>query len=299
MLSTYGFRTTRALTDEEIRRAAPSVFAAEAHESRGERYGFIPTSDVLAGLRREGFEVFKAQQTRCRDEGKRAFTKHLLRLRHPDLGNVQTVGAEVPEIVLINSHDGTSSYQLLAGFFRLVCSNGLIVATSQLDDVKVRHSGNVVHDVIEGSCRVIDNLKQIAPQVDAYKTITLDHDEQRIFAEAAAAVRWDADGAGNLQAPIEPTDLLRARRWEDRENTLWSTYNRVQENLLKGGLRGRTATGKRTSTRAIGSVNEDVKTNRALWLLTEKFAQLKQPAAGWFEADELTTNEAHTLELAH
>ena len=300
MFQNYGFRTNSPLSDDQIRRAAPSVFAAEPHESRGERYGFIPTSDVLAGLRREGFEVFKAQQTRCRDEGKRAFTKHLLRLRHPDLGNVGQVGAEVPEIVLINSHDGTSSYQLLAGFFRLVCSNGLIVATSQLDDVKVRHTGNVVNDVIEGSCRVIDNLKQIAPQVDAFKSIAVPRGEQLVLAQAAAALRWDADEAGNLQAPIDPEDLLAARRWDDKADTLWSTYNRIQENLLKGGVRGRTSTGKRTSTRAINSVTEDVKLNRGLWRLTEHFAALKtgQPAGG-FESDELTANEAHALELAH
>ena len=301
MLPTYGFRTNSPLSDEQIRRAAPSVFAAEPHESRGERYGFIPTSDVLAGLRREGFEVFKAQQTRCRDDGKRAFTKHLLRLRHPDLGNVETVGTEIPEIVLINSHDGTSSYQLLAGFFRLVCSNGLIVATSQLDDVKVRHSGNVVHDVIEGSCRVIDNLRQIAPQIDAYKSIAVPRGEQLVLAQAAAALRWDADAAGNLQAPIDPEDLLQARRWDDKQDTLWSTYNRIQENLLKGGVRGRTSTGKRTSTRAVGSVTEDVKLNRGLWRLTEHFAALKtgQQPAGWFESDELTAHEERALELAH
>lgn len=291
----YGFRTNAPLTNEQILKRAPSVFAAEAHESRGDRYGFIPTINVLEGLRAEGFEVFNAQQTRTRVEGKRAFTKHLLRLRHPDLGaTTNIVGAEVPEIVLINSHDGSSSYQLLAGFFRLVCSNGMIVASSQLDDVKVRHTGNVIQDVIEGSCRVIGNLKTLAPVVDAYKGITLDQEEQVLFAESAAALRWDADEAGNLQSPIEARDLLAARRYADRENDLWSTFNRVQENLIKGGIRGRTATGKRTSTRAIGGVNEDVKINRGLWLLTERMAALKTGSA-WLADDQLTQGEQDRL----
>lgn len=291
----YGFRTNVALSDEQIRQRAPSVFAAEAHESRGEKYGFIPTINVLDGLRREGFEVFNAQQTRTRVEGKRAFTKHLLRLRHPDLGNTTNiVGSEVPEIVLINSHDGSSSYQLLAGFFRLVCSNGMIVASSQLDDVKVRHTGNVIQDVIEGSCRVIGNLKTLAPIVDEYKGIQLDQEEQVLFAESAAALRWDADDSGNIQSPIEPRDLLQTRRYGDRQNDLWTTFNRVQENLIKGGIRGRTATGKRTSTRAIGGVNEDVKINRGLWLLTERMATLKTGRACLAD-DQLTQREQDEL----
>lgn len=298
MLATnYHFhRPTHALTNAEIARVAPSVFADEAHESRGEKYAFIPTAQVLDGLRAEGFEVFNAQQTRCRDENKRAFTKHLLRLRHPDLATTGQVGSEVPEIVLINSHDGTSAYKLLAGFYRCVCANGLVVASSQLDDVSVRHTGRVIDDVIEGSCRVVENLKQIAPVVDQYKGIELAPDEQIVFANAALALRWDTDDQGNSLAPISAIAALQPRRFEDRKTDLFTIYNRLQENLVKGGVRGRGTTGRRTTTRAIGGVNEDVRINRGLWLLTEQFAALK---TGWFDADTLTADESRILEAAH
>lgn len=148
----------RPLTDDQIFKKAPSVFAEAAHESRGARYAFIPTIQVLDGLRREGFEVVAAAQTRCRDEGKVAHAKHMLRLRHPDSIQLRDVGQEIPEIVLVNSHDGTSSYTLHAGFFRLVCSNGLIVASSTIDDVRVRHTGNVIDNVIEGSLRTAERI---------------------------------------------------------------------------------------------------------------------------------------------
>jgi len=260
------FRSTSPLSNEQIARYAPSVLAQEAHESRGERYTFIPTSEVLDGLRREGFQPFEVRQTRVRDQSKREHTKHLVRLRHES--SITSV-EEVPEIILLNSHDGSSSYQLLSGFFRFVCSNGLI-AGDVCNDIRVRHSGNVVDDVIEGAVRVLDNVEEIAGRIDAYKSITLAPEEATVFANAALQLRWDD------KAPVQADQVLRTRRWADNKADLWTTFNRVQENLLKGGLSARTTTGRRTSTRAVGGVNENVKLNRALWSLADGLAQLKQ-----------------------
>jgi hypothetical protein len=260
------FRSTTPLSNEQIARYAPSVLAQEAHESRGERYTFIPTIEVLDGLRREGFQPFEVRQTRVRDQSKREHTKHLVRLRHE---SSITSLEEVPEIILLNSHDGSSSYQLLSGFFRFVCSNGLI-AGDVCNDIRVRHSGNVVDDVIEGAVRVLDNVEEIAGRIDTYKSITLAPEEATVFANAALSLRWDED-----KAPVQADQVLRTRRRADNKADLWTTFNRVQENLLKGGLSGRSATGRRTSTRAVGGVNENVKLNRALWSLADGLAQLK------------------------
>lgn len=260
------FRSAQPLSNDEIARYAPSVLATEAHESRGERYSFIPTIDVLDGLRREGFQPFEVRQTRCRDEGKREHTKHLVRLRHPDAISAQ---GETPEIVLLNSHDGTSSYQLLAGFFRFVCSNGLI-AGDICNDVRVRHTGNVIDNVIEGSYQVLDNVKEISNRIETYKATPLALPEQLAFAQAAQQLRWGDD------APIHDADqIIRPRRFEDRQNNLWSVFNRAQENLLKGGLSGRSASGRRTRTREVAGVTENVKLNRALWTLADQLAKFK------------------------
>ena len=77
---------------------------------------YIPTIEVLRGLRKEGFEPFMVAQGQSRVEGKAEFTKHMIRIRHA--GHVST-RPEANEIILINSHDGASSYQMLAGVFRL------------------------------------------------------------------------------------------------------------------------------------------------------------------------------------
>ncbi|WP_432549433.1 DUF932 domain-containing protein, partial [Escherichia coli] len=104
----------------------PSVFSEDKHESRSERYTYIPTISLLDSLQREGFQPFFACQTRVRDPGRREHTKHMLRLRREG----QITGIQVPEIILLNSHDGTSSYQMLPGLFRAVCQNGLVCGES-------------------------------------------------------------------------------------------------------------------------------------------------------------------------
>ena len=110
-------RRDRPLTREELFRVVPSVFSEDKHESRSERYTYIPTISLLDSLQREGFQPFFACQTRVRDPGRREHTKHMLRLRREG----QITGKQVPEIILLNSHDGTSSYQMLPGLFRAVC----------------------------------------------------------------------------------------------------------------------------------------------------------------------------------
>jgi hypothetical protein len=260
------FRSQSPLSNDQIARYAPSVMAEEAHESRGDRYAFIPTINVIDGLRNNGFQPFEVSQTKVRDQSKREFTKHMVRLRQ---SGVNVSGAEVPEIILLNSHDGSSSYQLLSGFFRFVCANGLIAGDVQ-NDIRVRHSGNVVDDVIEGATRVLDNLELTNNSIDTFKSTKLEFEEQLVFANSALQLRWGD------KAPVVAESLLRSRRFEDQKSDLWTTFNRVQENLLRGGLNGRSASGRRSTTRAVGGVNENVKLNRALWSLADGMAQIKR-----------------------
>ena len=265
------FRSRSPLSNEQIARYAPSVFAAEAHETRSDRYTYIPTVDVLEGLRREGFEPMAVGQTRCRDESKRDFTKHMLRFRHAGATAIN-VGDEVAELVLTNSHDGTSAYALTGGIYRLVCSNGMVVGDASAE-VKVRHSGQVIENVIEGSFQVIEDLKQIAPVINEWKALQLTSAEALAYAEAALDLRWKEG-----EAPIHAEQLLGVRRFEDRGADLWRVFNRAQENIIRGGLRGRGATGKRTSTREVASVTENIRLNKSLWALTAKMAELKLAA---------------------
>ncbi|EIC4366409.1 DUF945 domain-containing protein [Salmonella enterica] len=256
-------RRDRPLTHEELMQYTPSVFGEDKHASRSDRYSYIPTITLLENLRREGFEPFFACQSRVRDLGKREHTKHLLRLRRAG----QITGQQVPEIIILNSHDGSSSYQLLPGYFRQVCTNSLVCGQS-LGEIRVPHRGDIVGKVIEGAYEVLGVFDRVEEKREAMQSLILTPPAQHALAKAALTYRF-----GEEHQPVAATQILTPRRYEDRKDDLWSVFNRIQENLLKGGLPGRTAKGKRTYTRAVNGIDGDIRLNRALWVMAEQMQQ--------------------------
>jgi hypothetical protein len=269
--STFVIRSDTPLAEEQMRQAAPSIFAEGKHGSRSERYTYIPTIEVLHGLRQEGFEPYMVCQSKSRIEGKTEFTKHMIRMRHA--GQVST-RPEANEIILINSHDGASSYQMLAGVFRLVCCNGLVVG-DVTNDIRIPHKGRIQDEVIEGAFRVLDDFDAVDASMGDMKALTLQPEEQRAFATAALALRYGERGEGEPPAPVTAEQLIESRRPEDFGPSLWGTFQRVQENALKGGQPGRGAKGRRLHTRPVGSIDRSVSLNRALWVLAEEMRKLK------------------------
>lgn len=178
-------RRDRPLTHDELAGYVPSVFSEEKHESRSDRYTCIPTIILLDNLRREGFQPFFACQTRVRDQSKREHTKHMLRLRRED----QITGQQVPEIILLNSHDGSSSYQMLPGLFRSVCQNGLICGES-FGEVRVPHKGDVVGKVIEGAYEVLGVFDRVEEKRDAMQSLLLPPPARQALAKAAITYRF-------------------------------------------------------------------------------------------------------------
>jgi hypothetical protein len=273
--NTRVLRAEVPLTEEQMRAAAPSVFAEGKHASRSERYTYIPTIEVLRGLRREGFEPFMVAQGASRIEGKAEFTKHMIRMRHA--GQVQAK-PEADEIILINSHDGASSYQMLAGLLRFVCCNGLVVG-DVVEDIRIPHKGNIQGEVIEGAFRVLDQFEIVEQHAEAMKALPLEPREEVAFATAALALRFGEspveEAGGHRPAPITAEQLNEPRRIEDIGHTLWATFQRVQENVMRGGQPGRSVQGRRLQTRPVGSIDRGVSLNRALWMLAEEMRQIK------------------------
>jgi hypothetical protein len=267
------------LTIDQIATFAPSAMATHAHESRSDRYTYIPTVNIIEGMIKAGFQPFNAVQSRSRIEGKTEFTKHMIRFRHESITQTLAVGDVVPEVILINSHDGTSAYKLIAGMYRLVCSNGLMVSDAEIASVTVMHKGNILDNVIEGSYRLVEGSQKALATAKTWQALQLTTGEQNAYAEAAHTLRF-ADSEGTVSTPITAAQLLTVRRDADNGPDLWRTFNRVQENVIKGGLRGvqRDEQGRRirrVSTRQVNGIDQDVKLNRALWQLAERMAELK------------------------
>jgi len=250
-----------------LRQHVPSIFAEEKHHSRSSRYTYVPTSELLAGLEKEGFQPFFACQAKVREgnEDRAEFAKHMIRFRHAS----SITAREANEIILVNSHDGSTSYQMMAGTFRFVCQNGLICG-DLVEDIRVRHSGNIVDNVIEGAYTILDQFGEVESSKEGMKSLVLKPEEKDIFARAALTLKYDGE------APIASSALLTPHRREDRDDpSLWATFNTVQENLIRGGQMGRIVNNRRTRTRAVNGIGQNVQLNRAIWTLAEEMKKLK------------------------
>lgn len=257
------------LDNDALRSHVPSIFASEAHDSRSDRYVYVPTIEIVEGLRSEGWQPFFAVQSVPRDGSRHGHAKHMLRLRRDD----QIGKAEAAEVIIVNSHDGTSAYQMFAGMLRFVCTNSMI-AGDRFEEVRVSHKGKIQDQIIEGVFTVAEDFPRLIDASEQMKETRLSEPEQRVLAEASLVARY-----GEEDSPVRPEQIINPRRREDVGQSLWTTFNVIQENVLRGGLSGRrqNASGqiRRSTTRPINGIDQGVGINRALWTLAEGMQRLK------------------------
>ena len=247
------------LSREALRERVPAAFAPAAHERTSAAYTFISTERVLAALASAGFLPVEARQAaRARSP---LHARHLIRLRR----RFETIALRdaIPEILFLNSHDGTSAYQLRVGLYRVICTNGLVVSAGVFPTWRVRHRGDVVADVVQAALEISERFDLLAAAVDRMEHTHLDRMQQLDFAAEAVTLRFPKDSPGS----VEPSRFLVARRAEDVGNDLWRTFNVLQENLLRGGIPRRSASNRLTRTRRISAIREDVRLNSGLWEL--------------------------------
>jgi hypothetical protein len=283
----------------EIRKCAPSVFA-ERPDSKvsKDKYSFIPTSEIIDHLDHLGWGVHSAVQQRVRKESKKDTTKHMLKFRmHGWDADELTIGEEIPEILLVNSHDRTSSFKFHIGIHRVVCSNGMVVACQALRDLKLRHMNHDFEGVKQLVIRMTDELPGILNQIDCFKQIYMSRENQINFAYKALAARYPEyqDIIGNplietIGIDVDMDDFITHLREKDKEPTLWNILNITQEKLTKGGFyksseKSRALAQKRLergeknavqirAVRPISNIGKYVDMNKDLWQVAEDFAAM-------------------------
>jgi len=209
-----------ALTPEALRARVPAVYAASAHERTSTSYTFIPTARVLEALGSAGFMPVEARQALRAKSPLHA--RHLIRLRRRC--ETITLRDSVPEVLLLNSHDGTSAYQLRVGLFRVLCTNGLVVSMGVFPTWRVMHRGDVVRDVVCAALRMSERFEQLAAAVERMERTLLDESQRLDLAAQALTLRFPNDMVGAMQ----PSQLLVPRRAQDVGNDLWRTFNVLQ-----------------------------------------------------------------------
>jgi hypothetical protein len=256
----------KMLTKEQLVNTVPALFSENPDSRVSERYSFLSTEKIINVMENEGWGIANANQKipikKYREERK-SFCKHLIRFRKSDQ---QLIKDEYfPEIVLVNSHDRSSKFTFYAGIFRVACSNGLIVATSSFEKFVLTHIGFEQKEVIEITKEITRNVNKLFPVIEQMKSKIITKPEQIQLAREASKLRWQQN------SPLLPDQLLQRRRQDDMNNDVWTVYNVIQENIIKGGLEVTTRIGTRSSsTKEIKNIDRNVKLNIALWNLFYK-----------------------------
>ena len=253
-----GSNARPGLSLDDLRHCAPAVFASHRFERTRDSYVFISTQQLVEALMDAGFHPTEARQRYSRGE-RRGYARHMIRFRQA--GESLRIVDCMPEIILINSHDATSAYQLRGGLYRFVCENGLILSLADFGMIRVPHRGNVLARVVEGAQQISQHMDGIGQVIERMARTELERSAQCQLAQRALELRY----RGQKHFPFDAGQLLEARRESDQRNDLWTVYNKVQENVICGGIAGRTATGRRSTNRRINSIDENIRINVALW----------------------------------
>lgn len=258
----------RPLSNSEL---PSSVFAERAWTGVSSKYAFVSTGDVVNALAREGIRPYLAKASHTRIESKYGYTKHLLRFRQD--GSAALDGGVYPEIVVVNSHDRGSSFHVDLGLYRLICKNGLVAQYGNYAGYRGRHVALSIEGVLKGVKSVVSQFPRLTDTVHKMQASEMNQWQRERFAQQAALLRWDIN-----HLPLDPTLLLSTRRYEDGKPTLWNVYNTIQENLLTGqrvrsyGPSQRGFRVRHQATRAVGSIDVDMKINKGLWAIASEFA---------------------------
>ena len=259
------------LTNDQIITLAPAAGSFEPIDGVSARYSFVPTLTAVDLLRDAGWFPIHAEQSAVRVASREGYQRHLIRFAKNGL----SFDGERIDLVLFNSHDRGCAFKLIASVWRQICGNGLMVA-SEFANFSHKHIGFKPDDFVHSAREIAAAAGTIAERVDEMKVIELTQDERGVFAQAAHNLVYDEPE----QAPIQPHQLLEERRYDDKGKDLWTSYNVIQENIVRGGLKGTTRGSngrmRRTTTRPVKALDRNIKLNQALWFLTEKMAELKQ-----------------------
>ena len=285
-----------ALSKERIEQLAPAVFSATKAGHLTDRYVSLHTSDLIPVMQDYGYVPVQAAQRGSRkvknpnaisgisqksSEGSgyavESFNAHLLSFAH-----TSTLNQDLrPEIILYNSHDGSSSVQLYAGCYRFICSNGIVAGEGF--NQRMYHSKSGLQGFEEMLKNTVESLPEVQARIQRLKQVQLDAEQSLQLAKMGVSTRWDMlpsdthEITGTYADYRTVQNALRSIRYEDMQNDAFTVFNRIQEAVIRGNAYVQSFTkanpyGAPRKARAVGSAKESIRINTELWNAAEEVA---------------------------
>jgi hypothetical protein len=262
------------ITDKELRKTFPAIFNTRRSVQVSEDYQFYNSLQVIELMQAAGLRLVEVSQERMGWSKKRQpHTQiHTMRFMQPELALRDFgVGDSRPEVVCMNSHDGRCVFRAMAGVFRLICSNGMIVADQQFGSVIRRHYGEAnafakVKEIVADMPRVVEKVSQ---RIADWSALDLAPDAQLALARLCMKER---------KAPewLLPEQVLEHRRQleapsADGSRDLWTTFNVLQESLTNATVHRLNGEGRARAIQPVGGTVGNVGLNQALWATADTF----------------------------
>jgi len=260
---------TTFLNDAQIAEQAPAVFTTKPSSEVSKHYTHIPTTKVIDDMRLLGWDVVDAKEVKARKATTRGVQKHMVVFRNPDVVIDGADGDTVfPQILLTNSHDGKNAFTFTAGLFRMICENGLVISTTQFEDVKMRHMGYTFEDLQVNIREMVARLPLTVESMNKMKEVEMGEQAALEFAKKALETRFDEKQMNRIQ--IDLNELLKPTRKEDMGNDVWSVFNVVQEKIIEGDFEYISGT-KVRKARKVKNFKQDQKINKELFDLALEY----------------------------
>lgn len=241
-------------------------------------------TEMLLALTSKGENVFELRQIQFKKNSKKTTTSgrgvHTVRIKTRKAFEINGE-TQFPEVVIINSYDGSSPLKIMCGIFRFVCSNGLVIKTKDFGEMKQRHmktEEDIVMEIAAGFAKTA--TQAINLQTKLVET-TLSPIQIQNFAKAAAKLRWE-----NIAEDCDFEDLVKVERAEDEGNDIWKVFNRVQEKMMNGGIK---LDGMKRLAKPIVNAQKDIWLNEELFSLAMSFLPPDETLDVEVNEDELVT----------
>ena len=269
------------LSVDEIKLLCPSAFteglSPEVRSLLGvsDKYVHIPTSQVIEDIMKLNWQPIMAQEVKSRN-AKKGFQKHLIKFINYDL--ISDNAEEHPELLLTNSHDGSNSFKLDVGIFRLVCSNGLVIKSKDFGSLRVRHMGYEFKELELTINEMMVRVPGYIDQIEKMKAIELKRTHMLEFAKRAALLRFTNVKEETIGEIIDMEEFVKAVRTEDEGDKLWNIFNRIQEKVIQGTFEYKLSNKERKARPVKGFVQQ-LKLNQEMWELADAYIEADEAVA--------------------
>ena len=260
---------TEFMTKEQMREAAPAVFTMSPSNEVSKHYTHIPTTKVIDDMELLGWGVVDVKEVKARKATTRGVQKHMVVFRNPDVViNGEDGDTVYPQILLTNSHDGKNAFTFTAGLFRMICENGLVISTTQFEDVKMRHMGYTFEDLQVNIREMVERLPLTVESMNKMKQVEMEEKSILEFAKKALTTRFNELQMKRIKVDLK--ELVNPTRKEDIGNDVWSVFNVIQEKIIHGDFEYISGT-KVRKARKVKNFKQDQKINKELFDLALEY----------------------------